>query len=65
MSLDRFSKIGVAIAIAIIGFFMAYVPLLKAIKLDQSSLVSYLVYGFCASGMGIEALLKKIKELAA
>jgi hypothetical protein len=64
VSLDRFSKIGVAIAIAIIGFFMAYIPLLKAIKLDQSSLTTYLVYGFCASVMGIEAILKKIKELA-
>jgi hypothetical protein len=64
VSLDRYSKIGVAIAIAIVGFLMAYVPLLKAIKLDQSSLTSYLIYGFCASVMGIEALLKKIKELA-
>jgi hypothetical protein len=65
VTLDRCSKIGTAIAIALMAFFMAYVPLVKAIKLDRSSLISYLIYGFCVGVVGIEGLLKKIKELSA
>jgi hypothetical protein len=61
---DRYSKILLAVAVSVIIFIFKDTTFFKAIKLDSSSMISFVIFGFCAGTLGLEGVLKKVKELA-
>ena len=63
LTMDRYSKLILALGVSSIVFLFKDAGFLKAIKLDSGSLMAYLTYGFCAGALGLEAVLKKVKEL--
>ncbi|HZQ70826.1 MAG TPA: hypothetical protein VFA68_20025 [Terriglobales bacterium] len=63
LTMDRYSKLILALGVSSVVFLFKDAGFLKAIKLDSASLMAYLTYGFCAGALGLEAVLKKVKEL--
>jgi hypothetical protein len=63
VTIDHYSKLFLAVGVSAVIFLFKDAGFLKAIKLDASSLLAYLTYGFCAGALGLEAVLKKVKEV--